>query len=101
VTSSRRVRAFPELPTLAEAGVAGFDVVAWAGVLVPAGVPQAIVARLNKEMNRVLANPAVVERLHAQGLEVVGGTSSDFAEHIKKEAARWADVVKRAGVKVD
>jgi tripartite-type tricarboxylate transporter receptor subunit TctC len=101
VTSSRRVRAFPELPTLAEAGVAGFDVVAWAGVIVPAGVPQAIVARLNKEMNRVLANPAVVERLHAQGLEVVGGTSSDFAEHIKKEAARWADVVKRAGVKVD
>jgi tripartite-type tricarboxylate transporter receptor subunit TctC len=101
VTSSRRVRAFPELPTLAEAGVAGFDVVAWAGVIVPTGVSRVIVARLNKEVNKVLGMPAVVEKLKAQGLEVVGGTTEQFAEHIRKEAAKWADVVKRAGVKVD
>jgi tripartite-type tricarboxylate transporter receptor subunit TctC len=101
VTSAKRVAAFPELSTLSEAGVEGFEVVAWAGVIVPNGVSRAIVARLNKEVNKVLGMPAVVEKLKGQGLEVVGGSAEQFAEHIKKEAARWADVVKRAGVKVD
>jgi putative tricarboxylic transport membrane protein len=101
VTSPRRVRAFPELLTLGEAGVEQFDVVAWAGIIVPSGVPRAIVARLNKEANAVLTTPAVIEKLNMQGLEVVGGTSGEFQSHIKKEALRWADVVKRAGVKLD
>jgi tripartite-type tricarboxylate transporter receptor subunit TctC len=101
VTSSKPVPAFPELSTLSDAGVAGFEVVAWAGVIVPAGVPKTVVARLNKEVNTVLSVPAVREKLNAQGLVVVGGTPEQFAEHIRKEAAKWADVVKRAGVKVD
>lgn len=101
VTSAKRVPAFPELPTVAEAGVPGFEVTAWAGVIVPAGVPNAIVARLNAEVNKALASPTVREKLNGQGLEVVGGTPEQFAEHIRKEAAKWADVVKRAGVKVD
>jgi tripartite-type tricarboxylate transporter receptor subunit TctC len=101
VTSGRRVASFPDLPTVAESGVDGFDVVAWAGVIVPAGVPQPIVARLNKELNAVLASSAVVEKLRFQGLEVVGGTRDQFAGHIRKEADRWADVVKRAGIKLD
>jgi tripartite-type tricarboxylate transporter receptor subunit TctC len=64
-------------------------------------VPQAIVARLNREINKTLAAPAVRERLVAQGLTVHGGTPEQFSAHIRKEAAKWAEVVKRAGVKVD
>ena len=101
VTSAKRVPAFADLPTIAEAGVPGFDVQAWAGVVVPAGVPKAIVARLNTEVNKVLATPAVAAKLPELGLIVVGGAPEQFAVHIKKEAARWAVVVKRAGAKVD
>ncbi len=101
VTSSRRVAAYAELPTVAEAGVPGFDVSAWAGVIAPAGLPQAIVAQLNAEVNLVLATPAIAGKLHDLGLQTVGSTPEQFAAHIRKEAARWADVVKRAGVKVD
>lgn len=101
VTSGKRVSSFPDLPTVAEAGVEGFDVVAWAGVIVPAGVPRTIIVRLNKAVNGVLANSTVVEKLKFQGLEVVGGTQDEFARHIGKEADRWADVVKRAGIKLE
>jgi len=101
VTTLERVPAFAELPTVAESGIPGFEVTAWAGVIVPAKVPQAIVARLNAEINRTLAAPAVRERLIVQGLTVIGGTPEQFGEHVRKEAAKWAEVVKRAGVKVD
>jgi tripartite-type tricarboxylate transporter receptor subunit TctC len=101
VTSAKRVPAFADLPTVAEAGVPGFDVTAWAGVIVPAGVPKAIVARLNAEVNKALAAPAVGDKLPELGLQVAGGTPEEFAAHIRKEAARWADVVKRSGAKVD
>jgi tripartite-type tricarboxylate transporter receptor subunit TctC len=101
VTSGKRVPAFANLPTVAEAGVPGFDVAAWAGVVVPAGVPKAIVARLNAEVNKALASPAAGGRLPDLGLQLAGGTPEQFAAHIRNETARWADVVKRAGVKVD
>jgi tripartite-type tricarboxylate transporter receptor subunit TctC len=101
VTSAKRVPAFAELPTIAEAGVPGFDVQAWAGIIVPTGVPRAIVMRLNSEVNKALAAPAVAERLPELGLIVVGGTPEQFGEHIRREAVRWADVVKRSGAKVD
>lgn len=84
-----------------EAGVPGFDVSAWAGVIVPAGVPKAIVVRLNAEINKALAAPAVREKLPEFGLEIVGNTPEQYADHIKREAAKWADVVKRSGTKVD
>ena len=101
VTTLERVPAFAELPTVAESGVPGFEVTAWAGVIVPAKVPKAIVARLNAELSKTLAATTVRERLTAQGLTVLGGTADQFGAHIRKEAAKWADVVKRAGVKVD
>jgi len=101
VTSGRRVPAFGELPTVAEAGVAGFDVSAWAGAIVPAGVPKAVIARLNAEINKALAAPAVREKFPEMGLEIVGGTPEQYATHIKSESAKWADVVKRSGAKVD
>ncbi len=101
VTSSRRVAAFAELPTIAESGVPGFDVSAWAGAIVPAGVPKAIIARLNAELNKALATATVREKLPEMGLEIVGGTPEQYAAHIKSESVKWADVVKRAGAKVD
>jgi tripartite-type tricarboxylate transporter receptor subunit TctC len=101
VTSAKRVPAFAELPTVAEAGVPGFDVAAWAGVIVPAGVPKPIVGRLNAELNKALAAPAVADKLPELGLIVAGGAAEQFAAHIRKEAARWADVVKRSGAKLD
>lgn len=101
VTSLKRSVAFPELPTVSEAGVPGFEVVSWAGVIAPAKTPRAIVARLNAEVNKALASPAVGGKLTALGYQIVGGTSEQFAELIKKESAKWAEVVKRAGVKMD
>jgi tripartite-type tricarboxylate transporter receptor subunit TctC len=101
VTSAKRVPAFADLPTIAEAGVPGFDVSAWAGVLVPVGVPRSIVNRLNAEVNKALTAPGVSDKLPDLGLVVAGGTPEQFAAHIKREAARWADVVKRSGAKVD
>ena len=101
VTSLKRTPIFSELPTVAEAGVPGFEVVAWNGAIAPARVPQAVIARLNAEMNKALASTAVREKLVALGYEIVGGTPEQFAGHIRKETVKWADVVKRAGVKVD
>ena len=101
VTSAKRVPAFADLPTIAEAGVPGFDVSAWAGVIVPSGVPATIVARLNAQVNKVLVTPAVADKLPELGLIVAGGTPQQFAEHIKRETARWAEVVKRSGAKMD
>lgn len=101
VTSGRRVPAFSELPTIAEAGVPGFDVSAWAGAVVPAGVPKATIARLNAEINKALATPAVREKFPEMGLEIVGGTPEQYAAHIKSESVKWAEVVRRSGAKVD
>jgi tripartite-type tricarboxylate transporter receptor subunit TctC len=101
VTSAKRVPAFAELPTMSEAGVTGFDVAAWAGVIVPAGVSRSIVQRLNTEVNKALVTPAVADKLPELGLIVAGGTPEQFAAHIRKEAVRWADVVKRSGAKAD
>jgi len=101
VTGRKRSPAFPDLPTVAEAGVPGFEVVSWAGVIAPAKTPQAIVARLNTEVNKALQSAAVGKKLTALGYELAGGTSAQFAAHIKSEEAKWSDVVKRAGVKAD
>ena len=101
VTSAKRVPAFAELPTVAEAGVPGFDVAAWAGVIVPAGVPKPLIAKLNAEINQALVAPAVADKLPELGLVVEGGTPEQFSAHIRKETARWADVVKRSGAKLE
>lgn len=101
VTSKKRSPALPELPTIDEAGVPGFELIAWGGVVVPAGVPKTTVARLNAEINRALASPSLKEKVSAFGYEVAGGTPEHFTEHVKKETAKWADVIKRSGTKVD
>lgn len=101
VTGPKRSPAVPELPTVAEAGVTGFEVITWAGVVGPSGISKDIVVKLNAEINNALMSPALKERFAGLGLEPVGGTPEQFDALIKKEAVKWADVVKRAGVRVD
>jgi tripartite-type tricarboxylate transporter receptor subunit TctC len=100
-TSAQRVPGAPDVPTLAESGYAGFEVVSWYGILAPAGTPQEIVRRLNAEINRILRLPAVRDRLAALGAEPTGGTPEQFAETIRTDTARWAQVVRAAGIRID
>jgi tripartite-type tricarboxylate transporter receptor subunit TctC len=100
-TSAQRVPGAPEVPTLAESGFAGFEVVSWYGILAPAGTPQEIVRRLNAETNRVLRLPAVRDRMAALGAEPTGGTPEQFAATIRADTARWAKVVADAGIRID
>lgn len=99
--ASKPVAAAPEWPVIAEAGVPGFDIVAWQGILVPSGTPKGIVNALNSDINAVLADSAVKERLTRQGLEIIGGTPAAFADFISKELVKWSDVVKKTGARID
>ena len=101
VSGPRRSPAFPELPTIAEAGVPGYDAGTWSGVIAPAGVPRPIVEKLNAAINRVISTPAFKERFGKIGDEPAGGSPEDFAATIAKDSAKWADVVKRSGAKLD
>ena len=101
VTSGKRSLSFPELPTFEEAGVKGYEVTSWNGMLAPAGTPPDIVRRLNAEYNKIMSDPEMRKRMIANGYEPVGGPPEKFGEHIRAELAKWAPVVKRAGVRVD
>jgi tripartite-type tricarboxylate transporter receptor subunit TctC len=101
VSGSRRSPAFPELPTIAEAGVPGYDAGTWSGVIAPAGVPRPIVDKLNAAINRAISTQAFKERFGKIGDEPAGGSPEDFAATIAKDSAKWADVVKRSGAKLD
>ena len=100
-TSAQRVPVAPDVPTLAESGFPGFEVVSWYGILAPAGTPRDIVRKLNAEINRILALPRVRERLAALGAEPTGGTPEEFAATIKADTARWAKVVADAGIRIE
>lgn len=99
VTGPKRSPEAPDIPTMHESGFPGFDVRAWYGVLAPARTSKAIVARLNREVLKILSMPDVVEGLKREGLEPAGGTPAEFAAHIKAEKALWAKVIKDAGIK--
>ena len=101
VSTAQRSRAAPELPTIAEAGVPGFDVGGWYGVLAPAATPPSTVAFLSREIVKALKAPEVGERFAADGSEPVGRTPENFAAYIKSEIAKWAKVVKETGIKAD
>jgi tripartite-type tricarboxylate transporter receptor subunit TctC len=94
VTSAKRSSLAPELPTMIEAGLPGFDVRAWFGVLAPARTPREIIQKLNAEINRGLADPATHSRLAADGIELVGGTPAEFDRFIRAEMARWPKIIK-------
>ncbi len=101
VTSAKRSPAAPELPTVDEIALPGFEANTWHGVVVPAGTPETIVARLNREIVAILHLPEVVERLSGQGAEPVGSTPQEFAAYIKSEALKWAKVVRDSGAKAE
>jgi tripartite-type tricarboxylate transporter receptor subunit TctC len=101
VTSGKRFALLPDLPTIAEAGYPGFEALAWNGVLVPAGTPRAIVVRLNAEIGGILATPAVVQKMHAAGFDLVGGTPEDFGSLIARETTAWAPVIRKLGLRID
>ena len=101
VSSAKRTGASPELPTIAESGLPGFETSVWFGLLAPAGTPRDIIERLNREANRALADPAVKTQFAAQGIDGMGGTAEQFAAYIKDETAKWARVVQASGAKID
>jgi tripartite-type tricarboxylate transporter receptor subunit TctC len=98
VTTDKRSGSMPELPTIAEQGLAGYDANTWGGILAPAGTPKAIVAKLNAEINKALSAEDVRTKLTANGIEIQGGTPERFAEYIKAEVDKWGKVTKEAGI---
>lgn len=101
VTTSRRTRELPDVPTLAESGYPGFDAPAWWAVLAPAKTPPEILKRMNDELNKALKNPEVAKKLEAQGIDVMGGTADSARVFIEKQMDIWAKVVKDNGIKAD
>ena len=101
VTTAKRFPLLPDLPTIAESGYPGFEALAWNGVLVAAGTPKPIIARLNAEMNAILKEPDVAQKMHGFGFDLIGGTPEDFGTLISGEATKWAPVIRKLGLKVD
>jgi tripartite-type tricarboxylate transporter receptor subunit TctC len=101
VSSAKRSAAAPEIPTVAESGLPGFETGSWQGMLAPAGTPREIVDRLNAEIRRILATPELRKRLADQGTEVRAGPPEELSRFIRAEIPRWAKVVRDSGVKVD
>ncbi len=98
VTTAKRAAAMPDVPTIAEGGVAGYEAVQWWGLLVPAATPAEIVARLHKDVVSVLTMPDIRERFVREGMDVVAGTPQEFAAYIRAETAKWSKIVKAAGI---
>jgi tripartite-type tricarboxylate transporter receptor subunit TctC len=101
VSGPRRSPVFPELPTVAEAGVPGYVTTAWGGLVAPLGTPRDIIVKLNAEVNRALQSPQLKERYAAIDAEPVGGTIAAFAEFVKTESVKWGEVVRKSGAKLD
>lgn len=101
VTTAKRSALLPDLPTVAEAGLAGFDANNWYGLVVPAKTPRAIIDQLNAEVTKILAMPDVKTALFNQGLDAAPGTPEQFGAYIKSERAKWARVIKESGAKAE
>ena len=101
VTTNKRAPLIPDLPTVAESGVPGFEVSVWFGIIAPTGTPKAVVQALNAEMNRILELAEVRKFLNAQGVEPRGGNLGGFAEFLRGQSVKWAKVVKELGAKAE
>ena len=101
VTTAERMSLFPEVPTLAESGLRGFEAGAWQGIMVPAGTAPDVIARLNTAVNRALKNPEVLAKLAQQGTEALGSSPEQYGAYLQKELKRWKEVVAVTGVSLD
>jgi tripartite-type tricarboxylate transporter receptor subunit TctC len=101
VSGDRRSPAFPDVPTVAEAGVPGYSAPTWSGVIAPAGLPKPILDKLNAALNKAVRSPLFLERFGSIGDEPAGGTPGEFANTIKTDLAKWKDVVARSGAKLE
>jgi tripartite-type tricarboxylate transporter receptor subunit TctC len=101
VTTTRRSTALPEVPTIAEAGVPGYEVDAWYGLLAPAATPPAAIARLNRDLSQALATTDMKERLFAAGLDAKASTPTEFRDRIARDIARWSELVKKAKIPME
>jgi tripartite-type tricarboxylate transporter receptor subunit TctC len=100
-TGARRMSQLPQVPTVREAGVAGYEVNAWVGYMVPSATPREVVQKLNREMAAIITSPEIRERLTADGSEVVANTTEAFAAHVRSELDKWSQVIKAAGIKAE
>jgi tripartite-type tricarboxylate transporter receptor subunit TctC len=98
VTTAKRASIAPDVPTMQEAGMKGYETSTWGGVLAPAGTPKDIVAKLNAEINKALNSPDVKEKLQGAGIEVSGGTPQQFGAFIASEMVKWKKVADTAGI---
>jgi len=101
VTSRRRLPNLPDVPTLEEAGVAGYESLSWSGIVAPTGTPRAVIAKLNAAIDRILATDEVRKRLTVLGVEPVGGPPEAFAAHVRTESDKWGRLIKSAGITVN
>ena len=101
VTGKERSPILADVPTLAESGFPGFDMVSWQGLVAPAGTPKPIIDKLNAELARVLKTPEMRDKMFGLGTEVVANTPEQFAQYIRDETAKWSKIVKAAGIKLE
>jgi tripartite-type tricarboxylate transporter receptor subunit TctC len=101
VTSAQRSPALPDVPTVAESGVPGYESLSWSGIAVAAGTPKSVIERLNKDINTVLAQPEMRAKLEEQGAETIGGAPEVFARHIAAEREKWTRVIRTANIVVN
>jgi tripartite-type tricarboxylate transporter receptor subunit TctC len=99
ITSLKRSALLPEVPTLSDAGVPGYEYETWYGVFAPAGTPAAVVSTLNKAINQSLASPEMQASMTRQGIDPVSGTSQQFAALVRREVSKWTRVIREAGIK--
>jgi tripartite-type tricarboxylate transporter receptor subunit TctC len=101
VTGPKRAAVLPDIPTISEAGVAGYEATTWTGLVAPVGLPKPLIAKLNAQVQAMAASPAYKEKVNAIGSEPMSGTPEQFAKFIRDESAKWAGVIKRAGAKIE
>jgi tripartite-type tricarboxylate transporter receptor subunit TctC len=101
VTGSKRSETLPDLPTVGESGLPGYEAVGWFGLLAPAATPKATVAKLSAEANRVLAMSDVREKMHGLGADPAGNTPEEFARFIRDDQAKWSKLMKEAGIQAE
>jgi tripartite-type tricarboxylate transporter receptor subunit TctC len=100
-TGTRRSASLPDLPTVAESGVAGYESLSWSGIAVPAGTPRPVIERLNRALNAVLDQPEMRQKLADQGAETIGGTPEAFAQHILREREKWTRLIREKNIVVN